>query len=108
MYGKRTLTTKEEEYFIPYFKYMISEIECGRRSEYDLSGKGINPSQVIKLMEQLGYPLKHIETVEEEMEMWLYFENTVTWVYINGLTFELSLNAETSFRVQNKIDFLKK
>lgn len=93
-YGKWNLTTEEEEYFIPLFKYMISELECGRRDEFDLSGKGINPAQVIDIMETLGYPEKDRDYNGWEQDAWYYFENTRIRLFSCGQTFELILRIE--------------
>ena len=92
-YGKWILTTEEEKYFVPLFKYMIDEIKCGRRHEFDLSGKGINPSQAIKLMAQLGYPAADIDA-NESLECYQYFKGTDIYLYYCGLTFELQLGTK--------------
>lgn len=90
-YGKWSLTTEEEKYFIPLFKYMIDELTCGRRDEFDLSGKGINPYQAAKIMKQLGYPQKDFETNGWEQDTWQYFENTSICIFSCGQTFELRI-----------------
>ena len=89
--GKWSLTTEEEKYFIPLFKYMIDELTSGRRDEFDLSGKGINPAQAIDMMEKLGYPEKDRDYNGWEQDAWYYFENTKIWLISCGQTFELKL-----------------
>ena len=101
MYGVRELTAKEKEYFISLFKYMIDELTSGRRSEFDLSSKGINPIQTLKLMRDLGYPVKRVDGDSCEQENWYYFKNTHIWLYSNGLAFELTLNGGKTFRLEN-------
>ena len=90
-YGKWSLTTEEEKYFIPLFKYMIDELTCGRRDEFDLSGKGINPSQALDIMKQLGYNNRKTETNGWEQDTWYYFENTNITLFSCGQTFALYL-----------------
>ena len=93
--GKWSLTTEEEKYFIPLFRYIIDELTCGRRSEFDLSGKRINPAQAIDIMETLGYPEKDREYGGGwEQDAWYYFENTNIWLFSCGQTFELTLTIE--------------
>lgn len=93
-YGKWSLTTEEEKYFIPLFKYMIDELTCGRRDEFDLSGKGINPIQAQKLMKQLGYPIENIEANNCTQDFWQYFKGTNIYLYHSGMSFELKLEIE--------------
>lgn len=90
-YGKWSLTTEEEQYFIPLFKYIIDELTCGRRSEFDLSGKRINPTQAVDVMEKLGYPEKDRDYDCWERGIWYYFENTKICLFSCGETFELKL-----------------
>lgn len=90
-YGKWNLTTEEEKYFIPLFKYMIDELTCGRRDEFDLSGKGINPAQAAAIMDQLGYLYKETDTNGWQQDTWQYFENTSIYIFSCGQTFELRL-----------------
>jgi hypothetical protein len=90
-YGKWSLTTEEEKYFIPLFKYMIDELIRGRRDEFDLSGKGINPAQAVEIMEQLGYPEQNRDYNGWEQDTWYHFENTNIWLFSCGQTFELKL-----------------
>ena len=101
MYGLRELTSKEEEYFITYFKYMIDELKCGRRFSFDLSGKGINPMQVKDIMAKLGYSVKKTVKNEYELDCWYYFNDTDIWMYSNGLTYSLTLNGGKTFRLEN-------
>lgn len=90
-YGKWYLTTEEEKYFISLFKYMIDELESGRRDEFDLSGKGINPAQAAKIMEQLGYSIQDRSYGGWVQDIWYYFENTSICMYSCGQTFELKI-----------------
>jgi hypothetical protein len=95
-YGKWSLTTEEEKYFIPLFKYMIDELTSGRRTEFDLSGKGINPWQAKKVMEQLGYTSIQREENGWEQDMWIYFKNSPIYLYSCGQTFELMIGIENN------------
>jgi hypothetical protein len=90
-YGKWNLTTEEEKYFIPLFKYMIDELECGRRDEFNLSGKGITPWQAKAVMEELGYVFDHFDINGWEQDTWFYFENTDIVLFSSGMHFELRL-----------------
>lgn len=90
-YGKWSLTTEEEKYFIPLFKYMIDELTCGRREEFDLSGKGISPWQAQKIIEDLGYKSLPIDFNGWEQDTWFHFENTNIYLYSCGMTFELKI-----------------
>ena len=90
-YGQWNLTIEEEKYFIPLFKYMIDELTNGRREEFDLSGKGINPAQVLEIMDKLGYPKKDTQQNGWEQDTWYYFKNTEITLFSCGMTFELTL-----------------
>jgi hypothetical protein len=90
-YGKWNLTQEEEKYFLSLFRYMIDELNCGRRDQFDLSGKGINPYQAAQIIEQLGYPQKDFETNGWEQDTWQYFETTDIWLFSCVQTFELIL-----------------
>ena len=97
-YGERTLTTKEIEYYTSLFKYILEEFKCGRRSEYDLSGKGINPTQCIQLLGSLGYPVESVIDDSEEFDFFVFFENTNHLLFSNGLTYELKLYNGIDFK----------
>ena len=103
-YGQWDLTTEEEKYFIPLFKYMIDELTCGRREEFDLTGKGINPYQARKVFEQLGYEEADMDENGWEQDRWVYFnkkikaddntyhfEETKLCLFYCGQTFEMKL-----------------
>lgn len=90
-YGKWNLTTEEERYFISLFKYMIDELTCGRRDEFDLSGKGISPWQAKELMEKLGYIFDDFDTNGWEQDTCFHFKNTDIVLSSCGMTFDLRL-----------------
>ena len=106
-YGKWDLTIEEEKYFISLFKYMIDELTCGRKNEFDLSGKGINPAQIKKIMNQFGYEIGKVRNgFNEDKKIYydkkncnkenqtFYFEKTGLYFYYSGQTFEISLGIE--------------
>lgn len=90
-YGQYTLTQKEEDYFLSLFRYMIDELNCGRRDEFDLSGKGITPWQAKKVMEELGYVFDDFDVNGWEQDTCFYFENTDIVLFSSGIHFELKL-----------------
>ena len=97
-YGERTLTTKEIEYYTSLFKYILEEFKCGRRSEFDLSGKGINPTQCIKVLASMGYPVESVIDDVEEYDCFWFFENINILLFSNGLTYELKLYNGINFK----------
>ena len=103
--GKWNLTNEEEEYFIPLFKYMVDEIECGRKAKFDLSNKNISPVQARYILRKLGYSIANVEVEENcfSQNVWFYFnkeekqediiifEESNLCLFSCGATFNLSL-----------------
>lgn len=85
-YGKWSLTTEEEKYFIPLFKYVISELKSGRIDSFTLNG--INPVQARKVLEKIGYAYKDSDT--NFLDCWQNFEDNI-FLFSSGETFELNL-----------------
>ena len=105
------VSKKIEEKFKPILKDYLNEIENLTFDEInkmnindlilDLSDTGINPSQLVKLLNDLGYEETDRENSGWELNFWIYFQrkdgkifesNCEQLVIIGcGMTFELKL-----------------